>query len=713
MTEARVVATGDDAGRTELAARRMVMLSAGVVAVTTAAIAAVLLHRDGDRSLPAWFLMGAIAVAALYAGLGILSPGLSAGGLRRGGAVAVAAYLVLLVAFLPAQAATPDLDRIPWFMTASGAVVIAALLAGGSRLAWIVLAVTIAATTGYRYLVGGMDLDGVVNDAQAALTGSVICVIGGFLLTTSRELDLAADAATEASALAAAEHGRLAARTRAAALVHDEVLATLTLAGADLPLPPGRLAEQAVGAAGMVSSLARDHGAPIVPLRDALAQEGARFCVPVTIRGNGEPALDPTVRDALVGATRQALENSVRHAGAGVPRALSADLDDDRILIEVTDDGIGFDPGTIPPDRMGVRLSIVGRMRDVAGGAAHVASVPGGGTRIRLVWEPPAPTDLAAAGRDDLSLTRGLALIAGVFVVGQTLSAIGSALTTSPWWAPVLILLGILVAAEVLRRDPSPLPGIARVAFFLAITVGVVVWGIALVPYSYGTIWFGSAAGFLLVALALRGRTGMALLGLASIVLVLAAAGISAGAALIELGWVVTRPVILVGLAVLLLQAVTRMQRRAAALHRRAQEAAQRAAWDAAAHAESALRAADLDERVVPLLDRIGQARPLSPEEKRACVALEGELRDEYRAGVLAREPLVAAVAAARRRGVDVVLFDDRGGALDEATLDAVAGWMADALPRARVRVVGRLLPEGRAGVATIAVDGETTDFGG
>ncbi|MEZ5190189.1 MAG: hypothetical protein R2717_04415 [Schumannella sp.] len=53
------------------------------------------------------------------------------------------------------------------------------------------------------------------------------------------------------------------------------------------------------------------------------------------------------------------------------------------MTIMITDQGAGFDPSSVPEDRLGVRGSIVRRMEDV-GGAARVWSSPGGGTSVVL-----------------------------------------------------------------------------------------------------------------------------------------------------------------------------------------------------------------------------------------------------------------------------------------------------------------------------------------
>lgn len=55
------------------------------------------------------------------------------------------------------------------------------------------------------------------------------------------------------------------------------------------------------------------------------------------------------------------------------------------VVVEVTDDGPGFDPAGVPPHRYGLRESIRGRMAAV-GGRAEVRSAPGAGTTIRLEW---------------------------------------------------------------------------------------------------------------------------------------------------------------------------------------------------------------------------------------------------------------------------------------------------------------------------------------
>lgn len=54
-----------------------------------------------------------------------------------------------------------------------------------------------------------------------------------------------------------------------------------------------------------------------------------------------------------------------------------------RIL--VADDGKGFDTGAVPARRLGIKVSILGRM-DSVGGLARIESDGGRGTAVELLW---------------------------------------------------------------------------------------------------------------------------------------------------------------------------------------------------------------------------------------------------------------------------------------------------------------------------------------
>ncbi|NYJ20681.1 ATP-binding protein [Glaciibacter psychrotolerans] len=109
------------------------------------------------------------------------------------------------------------------------------------------------------------------------------------------------------------------------------------------------------------------------------------------------------VPDALVAAAREAMLNAARHAGGLV--SIYLESGPSRIELSVTDRGPGFSLDDIPDDRLGVKESIVGRMRRV-GGTATVRRGPGGtGTEIVLVMPVSAAMGETAAGEQPPSET--------------------------------------------------------------------------------------------------------------------------------------------------------------------------------------------------------------------------------------------------------------------------------------------------------------------
>jgi signal transduction histidine kinase/phage shock protein PspC (stress-responsive transcriptional regulator) len=84
--------------------------------------------------------------------------------------------------------------------------------------------------------------------------------------------------------------------------------------------------------------------------------------------------------DALVQASREAMLNASRHGGGTV--SVYLEVSDGRAEVFVKDRGPGFDLNEVPEDRLGVRESIIGRMKR-HGGTAAITSTPDG-TEVRL-----------------------------------------------------------------------------------------------------------------------------------------------------------------------------------------------------------------------------------------------------------------------------------------------------------------------------------------
>ena len=106
----------------------------------------------------------------------------------------------------------------------------------------------------------------------------------------------------------------------------------------------------------------------------------ARLIVTVDVDPESERDLDPEQREAAFYIAADALTNVARHARA--TRAyVRLSHGDGRAVLEVRDDGVGFDPATRGP---GLGLRNMRERAFVVGGRLHVGSLSDGGTTVRL-----------------------------------------------------------------------------------------------------------------------------------------------------------------------------------------------------------------------------------------------------------------------------------------------------------------------------------------
>jgi signal transduction histidine kinase len=182
-------------------------------------------------------------------------------------------------------------------------------------------------------------------------------------------------------------------RAEMAAHLHDSVLQTLALVQRRSTDPQevaalARRQERELRA-WLAERPAPGKAAKLSPALEAAAAEvEERHGVPVEVVVVGERDLDAGL-EALVAAAREAMTNAAKF-GAGSPVDVYAESNADAVHVYVRDRGPGFDPAALPPDRHGVRESIVGRM-ERHGGRARIASDPQTGTEVEL--ELPARAD--------------------------------------------------------------------------------------------------------------------------------------------------------------------------------------------------------------------------------------------------------------------------------------------------------------------------------
>lgn len=179
-------------------------------------------------------------------------------------------------------------------------------------------------------------------------------------------------------------------RAEVAAHVHDSVLQTLTLIqrSADDSRAVHRLARAQERE--LRHWLYRPSLGEQRTLADALESAAAEVeeeygvAVEVVAVGAGLP-VDERL-GALLAATREAVVNAAKSSGAEAV-SVYAEVEDAPTgrcaQIFVRDRGKGFELDAVPPDRFGVRESIIGRMQR-NGGRAVVVTAPGEGTEVRL-----------------------------------------------------------------------------------------------------------------------------------------------------------------------------------------------------------------------------------------------------------------------------------------------------------------------------------------
>ena len=113
----------------------------------------------------------------------------------------------------------------------------------------------------------------------------------------------------------------------------------------------------------------------------------------IDVQGPERLALSPRAQTELFGIGREALANVVKHAGAS-KAWVHVEARSGRVVVEIRDDGSGFDPAARHPGHFGLE-SMHSRAAEL-GGVLTILSAPGGGTVVRV--EARADTEGALDG---------------------------------------------------------------------------------------------------------------------------------------------------------------------------------------------------------------------------------------------------------------------------------------------------------------------------
>ena len=183
-------------------------------------------------------------------------------------------------------------------------------------------------------------------------------------------------------------------RNRTDALLHDSVLTTLLVAagGHEVGDRVVLMAHHALDVVSTTHGPSVRHGSVQTLERAVAAVEHHFFAMRDLVQVDLAPAhaveLPEKVADTLVAAMLQALTNSIKHAGPRTARvARATPLSGGGVRLTIRDDGVGFAMEQVAPERLGVRVSILERVR-LAGGHAEIHSSPGRGTTVVIEWRP-------------------------------------------------------------------------------------------------------------------------------------------------------------------------------------------------------------------------------------------------------------------------------------------------------------------------------------
>lgn len=515
--------------------------------------------------------------------------------------------------------------------------------------------------------------------------------LDGVALATARALD----AETRATS---ARH-RTAIRQRFDGLVHDKVLAALTLVSRGLNAEAAGLARDAL------TELAPGSDARVEAASDSLAlitEHASLLGLELTLVADTWPS--GPEGDALRAATCEALTNVLRHSG--VRRASIRTSRHARVfVVEISDDGAGFDVAAIPPDRIGVKERIVGALAAV-GASAEFTSGKGLGTRITMT--APLTSEDATRGRPALPKAMWWAVPLAVASVGAHAS-IGALHLSQVYSRPVVYvvgfalipILGVLVTAIRSRG----------LGWYITLAASILTWAVLLAnvrdPFvSDWRTWFiGPLSGLAAIVAWRRGVWQ----GLAVIVL-----GTGLGVVGFELrGEASFAPVLMATVqGVVYTPAVAWIR---SVIDRASCGTAEQLRIAAKAEVETSL-AESLDEQIsarrkaldldaIPLLRAIATGEALSVEQRDTCREVEASTRDQLIASTLLSRDLVSAIGAARSRGCRVLIS---GVATPGPGLDGlrVAALALLTLSRAGDRVTLRASTDGSSAQGTAVLVG-------
>ncbi|MGV8884173.1 MAG: sensor histidine kinase [Microbacteriaceae bacterium] len=308
--------------------------------------------------------------------------------------LAIVAAMALLTTTTVTQGALSAMAQLTAASLGSVAIVLTS-----SRVRIVVLVIAFMSVTGVTMTLTA-DWQSPVRSALLIVLGWVLASIVGIWISAGVP-QAARRIASIGRAHRAERHASEleAQRRQSARLLHDTVLATLTLlAHSGVGVAPAALQQQAADDARLLRQLRL--GATPTPQSsgdynlepveetvlgttlESVKQRFGRMGLEVSWHGTGQVLLPSDVLDAFLLALAECLENVRRHSGVTEAHVTIVD-DATTVRAMITDAGVGFTLDDVDSARLGFKESVVGRLKEV-GGQARLFSSPGAGTTVVL-----------------------------------------------------------------------------------------------------------------------------------------------------------------------------------------------------------------------------------------------------------------------------------------------------------------------------------------
>lgn len=172
-------------------------------------------------------------------------------------------------------------------------------------------------------------------------------------------------------------------------IIQAEYLLTLTKKDEDLQTEVKEIktgAEEAIDEVRRAVSMWRDDFQLVPQLENTCTTFTSRHKVPVELKVQGEAQKLPEAQElGIFRILQECLTNIAKHAKA-TRVDVSVSFAPDEIVLQIADDGAGFDPNKTPKNHYGL-INMRERAKK-AGGEVAIESAPGQGTRVRLSVKP-------------------------------------------------------------------------------------------------------------------------------------------------------------------------------------------------------------------------------------------------------------------------------------------------------------------------------------